>query len=351
MGIVLNIFEVVAQSATEGLSGLYQPSADLEEQVASTSARITLASAAVLFVLTIVASLLKGRAPRLKMPIFLMMMAAMIGSTIYLAASTIYVNVKSDSGGPVHWHADIEIWACGNELELRDPFKFLSNKIGTATLHEHDDRRIHLEGVVVDDSRDATLGKFFHVIDGALTDEALVVPLNKSEGPLFENDIDGDGPTDTSPSLIEPYVRTNAEGFRYARFVDGNTCGNETAAVQVFVFTYNEEAKTYSQEKIADPSNHTISPHSTVPAGDCVIIEFDVVKDQTNKVCEQYGIRDIDRCEQFGVGQEERGICEVKQVGYPAADPNDDLLEEEMETDAPGETTVEPTEEPVAEEL
>lgn len=351
MGNVLNIFEVVAQSATEGLSGLYQSSADLEQQVASTSARITLASAALLLVLAIAASLLKDRVPRLKMPIFLIMMAAMIGSTIYLAASTIYVNVKSDSGGPVHWHADIEIWACGNELELRDPFKFLSNKIGSATLHEHDDRRVHLEGVVVDDSRDATLGKFFHVIDGALTSDALVVPLNKSEGPLFENDIDGDGPTDTAPSLLEPYIKTDAEGFRYARFVNGNTCGNETAAVQAFVLTYNEDTKTYAQEKIADPLNRTISPYSTVPPGDCVIIEFDVVKDQTNKLCEQYGIRDIDRCQQFGVGQEERGICEVKQVGYPAIDPNGDLLQEDIETDAPAETTVDEADEPLVEEL
>ena len=319
----------MAQAATEGLTGLYQPVADLEEQVAHTSGRVTLIAAVVLFVLTVVAAILKDHLPRLKLPIFILMVTAMIGSTIYLAASTIYVNFKSDSGGPVHWHADIEIWACGNELELRDPFKFLSNKIGTATLHEHDDRRVHLEGVVVDDTRDATLGKFFHVIGGAVTGEALVVPLNKSDGPLFENDIDGDGPTDAASSLIDPYLGTDPEGFRYARFVNGNTCGSETAAVQVFVFSYNEDAKTYSQQKISDPLNHVISPHSTVPAGDCVIIEFDVLKDQTNKICEQYGIRDIDRCEQFGVGPEERDICDVKQVGYPAVDPNADLLEQQ----------------------
>jgi len=209
-------------------------------------------------------------------------------------------------------------------------------------LHEHDDRRVHLEGVVVDDTRDATLGKFFHVIGGAVTGEALVVPLNKADGPLFENDIDGDGPTDGASSLINPYLGTDSEGFRYARFVNGNTCGNETAAVQVFVFTHNEAAKTYSQQKISDPLNHVISPHSTVPAGDCVIIEFDVLKDQTNKLCEQYGIRDIDRCEQFGVSQEERKICELKQIAYPAVDPNAGLLEQQESS---------PVEEPAEVEL
>ena len=65
-------------------------------------------------------------------------------STGILIGSTIYLNTNSDSGGPVHWHADIEFWACGNEIELRDPTGF-SNKIGTGTLHEHDDHRIHLD--------------------------------------------------------------------------------------------------------------------------------------------------------------------------------------------------------------
>lgn len=327
MGILLNVLSLVSKTATEGLNGLYQPASDLEEQVAATSGRITLGAAVLLIVLTIVAALLKDRMPRLKLPLFLLMVTAMLGSTIYLAASTIYVNVKSDSRGPVHWHADLEIWACGNELELRDPFKFLSNKVGSATLHEHNDHRIHLEGVVVDDSRDASLGKFFHVIDGALTGEALVVPLNRSNGPLFEADVDGDGTTNPAPSFIDPYLQTDDQGWRYARFVNGNTCGNETAAVQVFVFNYDEKAKSYSQRKISDPVTYSIAPHSTVPPGDCIIIEFDVLKDQTNKLCEQYGIRDIDRCEQFGVGPEERDICEVKQVGYPAADPNLDQLQ------------------------
>lgn len=327
-----NVLTLLGKIATEGLSGVYQPASDLEEQVASTSARITLGSAVLLIVLTIVAAILKDRAPRLKLPIFLLMVTAMIGSTIYLAASTIYVNVKSDSRGPVHWHADMEIWACGNELELRDPFKFLSNKIGTATLHEHNDRRIHLEGVVVDDSRDASLGKFFHVIGGAVTGDALVVPLNRTDGPLFEGDIDGDGTTNPAPSLIDPYLQTDDQGFRFARFVNGNTCGNEPAAVQVFVFNYNEQAKTYSQRKISDPVTYSITPDGTVPPGDCIVIEFDVLKDQTNKLCEQYGVRDVDRCEQFGAHNDQHKdnrshICGLKQIGYPALDPNLNQLE------------------------
>lgn len=322
MGNFYNALSQLANTATEGLTGLYQPVADLEEQVASTSSRIAIYSAGLLIVLVVIAALTKDRFPRLKLPLFASIAIITITATLYMAGSTVYVNTKSDSGGPVHWHADFEIWACGNELELRDPYEFLSNKIGTATLHEHDDRRIHLEGVVVDDSRDASLGKFFYVIGGAITSQAMVVPLNPDSLNLFEEEIDGDGPTDAAPSLLEPYIRYDSDGFRYARFVNGETCNNERAEVQVFVFEYDEAGKSYTQRKLADPVTYSIAEYSTVPPGDCVIFEFDRPKTQTDKLCKQFGVRDIDRCEQFGVGPEEKDICTLKQIGYPLDDPN-----------------------------
>jgi len=327
VGTVFRALTYLADTATEGLSGLYQPVADLEEQVASTSARIAIGASIALVVLVVITALIKGRWPRLKLPLFLSILIITLFSTLYMAGSTVYVNLKSDSGGPVHWHADMEIWACGNELELRDPYEFLSNKIGTATLHEHNDRRMHLEGVVVDDSRDASLGKFFHVIGGAISSDALVVPLNQPAGPLFEHEIDGDGATDSAASLLNPFVQLGGDGFRYGRFVNGERCGEQVASVQTFVYKYDDQAKTFTQQKVADPVTYSIAEHSTVPPGDCVIIEFDVLKDQTNKLCKQYGIRDQSRCEQFGVTAEERDICNAQQVGYPADDPNDELLE------------------------
>lgn len=326
MGIFHNLSQF-AHGATEGLAGTYQPAEDLEETVGYLSARFTIGSAIGLLVLIIIAAATKDRFPHLKLPLFISIATIMIGSTLWLAGSTVYVNVVSDSGGPVHWHADYEVWACGNELELRDPFEFLSNKIGTATLHEHDDRRIHLEGVVVDDSRDASLGKYFYVIDGAITADAIVVPLNPVGYSLFEDHIDGDGPSENQPSLVEPFLINNDKGNRYFRAVNGEKCGDETAYIQVFVFTYDEATMSYHQDKITNPVTYSISPYSTVPPGDCIIIEFDVLKDQTNKLCDQYGIRDIDRCEQFGVEPEERDICAIKQLDYPKIDPNAKKLE------------------------
>lgn len=331
MGINLSALVNFAQSATEGIENLYVAGSDLEGDIASWSLRITFISAAAIVLLIIISAFAKDRWPRLKMPLFIALATIMAGSTLFLGASTVYLNVKSDSGGPVHWHADFEIWACGNQLELKDPFEFLSNKVGTPTLHEHDDQRIHLEGVVVEEETGASLGKFMHVVDGAITSDAMVIPLNdEGEGSLFEDETDGDGPNNPAPALVEPFI-TYADGNRYARFENGQQCGDVHSEVQVFVYKYDEEDKTYAQAKLANPATYSIGPEPNVPPGDCIIFEFGPPKTQTDKLCEQYGVRDVDRCREFGVTEEQMGICETKQLNYPAEDPNQDALENDQD--------------------
>lgn len=305
-----------AQNVVEGIPNTYVPVEDLEDEIATISANSTMIAAALLVVLVIIGALTRDRLPKLKLPLFIMIAFIMSSSFLFLAGSTIYLNVKSDTGGPVHWHADFEVWACGNELELRDPFEFLSNKIGTATLHEHDDRRIHLEGVPVETEVDASLGKFMYVIGGAVTDEAIVFPLNPPEkGPYFENDIDGDGPTDLFASQIDPYIVETDEG-PVARFIEGETCGDEPAVVNVFRYRTNDD-NTYYQEKLENPRDYVIRDESVVPDGDCIIFEFGPDRDKTDKLCPQFGVVDVERCEQFGVTEETRGICELQEVDPP----------------------------------
>ena len=205
-----------------------------------------------------------------------------------MAVSTVYLNVKSDSGGPAHWHADFETWVCDNQIELRDPTGFLSNKIGTSVLHEHDDQRIHLEGVVVDDKVDASLGKFFHVVGGALTAEALVAPLNSPDtGLYFEDEVDGDGENPANLQAIEKFVVQDSEG-PYIRLEDGQTCedGRE-GDVQVFVISLNEDGETYTQIKPENPRDYVITDDPNVPPGDCIIFEFGPTRERTDKICEQ----------------------------------------------------------------
>lgn len=221
---------------------------DLEHQITSTSMTVVVWASLILLGLIGIAALSGQRSNLL----FGLIVITVLSSTVYLIGSTIYLNNVASSKGPVHWHADTEMWACGTEVDLKNPTGALSNKIGTSTLHEHNDKRIHLEGVVVSPP-DASLSKFFRVIGGEITSRSLIIP--------------GD------------------EGSK--SYKNGQTCGTAPAEVQVFVYKTNAE-KYYTQEKITDPANYIISPQSQVPAGDCIIIEFDTAKTRTDKICRSY---------------------------------------------------------------
>lgn len=287
---------------------------DLEQQISSLGLKTVMIASLILIGSTIIAALLKNHYRSLKLPLFVVMAATLIISTLILLGSTIYLNVKSESGGPVHWHADIEFWACGAELELRNPTGRLSNKIGTATYHEHNDKRIHLEGVVVNKAEDGSLNKFMRVIGGSVHDRAIAVPLNVAAETWFAagDKTDGDRQPDVNPSNYRRFVENTSKG-PVMELVNGLTCGNQPAELQVFVYSYNKENNTYSQRKVR-PLDYVVRDESVVPPGDCVIIEFDKLKDKTDKLCRQYGVRDEKRCTEFGVKQYEPKLCNIREV-------------------------------------
>lgn len=289
---------------------------DLELQIATQSKQIVLVAAILLIVLIILSIALRDRVPKLKPVLFGLLSATLILPTLYMIASTIYVNVKSESGGPVHWHAGVEFWACGTELDLRNPSGALSNKVGTSTYHEHDDKYIHLEGVVMQKNVDASLGKFLRVTGGYLTSDTIGIPLTADEAEWFVSGdkLDGDLQGNMSATDLAYYVNQATEG-PVAEFSNGQSCGKQPAEVQVFAYTYNEADKTYSQRKLEDPANYVIRDESSLgPPSDCIIVEFDTPKERTDKLCEQYGIKDIDRCESFGVKKGKESVCEIQEV-------------------------------------
>ncbi|MCA9349121.1 hypothetical protein KC878_03180, partial [Candidatus Saccharibacteria bacterium] len=185
-------------------------------------------------------------------------------------------------------------------------------KIGTASLHEHNDKRIHLEGVVVNEHEDATLGNFMHVIDGNLERGSMTIPVGQNN--LFEDDQDGDIVDTSNRTYIESMVRGSGNA-RYLDLMNGESCsGNadaQPAEVQVFVYRFDKDNDTYSQTKLDDPANYVYSPYSNVPPGDCIIFEFDSPKDFTDKLCLQYGLKDTKRCVEFGVPANEPEHCNI----------------------------------------
>lgn len=184
--------------------------------------------------------------------VFWCVVVVVMASTLLLVGSTIYSNITSATGGPVHWHADFEVYRCGQKISLADP-KELSNRVGNSVFHEHNDDRIHVEGTIAD-LRKVDLHSFFEVTGGYL----------------------GEGYSQflTEVGKIEMH--------------DGDLCDGQPVELQVFV--YKTIVNRVVQQKLRDYHNYILSPHMNVPPGDCIIIEFDVPKEKTSHMCETYHV-------------------------------------------------------------
>jgi hypothetical protein len=227
---------------------------DIEQLLLDYSLKLLLFGTIILGVVAFISLRTKKLTERWKKISFFSIVVATIIPTLFLGVATVYINSISSSAGPVHWHADFEIWGCGKEINLKDPTG-ISNKIGTSTLHEHNDKRIHVEGVVVK-SENVSLGSFFKVIGGEL-------------------------------SAASFRVSTNQGNIVYR---NGDTCeAKEIGELQVFVYKTDKDGY-YSQEKILNPQGYVLSPQSGVPPGDCIIVEFDKSKLKTDKLCRSYKV-------------------------------------------------------------
>jgi hypothetical protein len=286
---------------------------DIEGDINALSIRAVLVASLVLVVLLAVAATTMNhkKLKSLKVPLFVAIATTITLPTLLLAGSTVYINTISESGGPVHWHTDIEYWVCGQEVELRNPSAFLSNKIGTSTYHEHDDKRIHLEGVIIEKEYDASLEKFADITGGKINSEELVIP---TEDVIFENDTDGDVPSGDQ-QIVRGFLVNDSEGKPTISVKNGDNCGTgQPAEVQTFLLRYEKDNDTYTQTKLSEPEKYIMRDESIVPPGDCVIVEFDTPKSSTDRLCKQYGVRDAERCTEFGVTTYNAELCNIKEA-------------------------------------
>ncbi|MBI2667403.1 hypothetical protein HYX17_01375 [Candidatus Woesearchaeota archaeon] len=191
----------------------------------------------------------------IKLILFLGIIIPVIIATVYTSYFTIKLNLESEEKGPVHWHADFEIWNCGEKIDLVNP-EGMSNRVGNSVFHEHGDNRIHVEGVVTD-KKDVDLHSFFEVVGGNIEKDHMKVPTNKGSLELDDND----------------------------------KCNGKDAKLQAFLYKIiNPDDKNFrfKQEKLDDFPEYVLSPYSNIPPGDCIIIEFDKHKEFTDKICETY---------------------------------------------------------------
>lgn len=244
----LNVLAHEGEEVVEEIAEVIGPT--LDQVIRANSMKFSLIAGGVLLFLTLVSILIKQKKEVLKYLLFGLIVVTVLSNSVYLIGSTVYLNKQSTTGGPVHWHADFEIWNCGQLVELKNPHG-LSNKIGSETVHEHNDQRIHIEGVILE-RHHASLYHFFEVIGGKMTDDSLTIP--------------------TEDGLVT--------------LQNGQNCPEGESKLQVFV--YKTEGDAYYQEKLSHPADYVISPHSQVPPGDCIIIELDRPKNKTEKICTFY---------------------------------------------------------------
>jgi hypothetical protein len=204
---------------------------------------IKLAGAILAIATILILPLKKNMSESGKNVVFWTLSVLVMGSTVFFAGTIVTENLQSQTGGPVHWHADYQVHVCGERVDLIDP-KGFSNKVGTPLFHEHDDDRIHVEGTVMD-IPDVNLGNYFKVIGGKLANGTLTYP------------------TENGTVTKEP----------------GDTCNGEPASLQVYV----------NGDRIDNYEDYLYYPDPYVPPGDCIIIEFDSTPTETtDKICSSW---------------------------------------------------------------
>ncbi len=126
---------------------------------------------------------------------------------LFYRAATISSNFESYTDGPVHWHADFNVFLCGNRVDFSS-LGSAGSMAGPMLLHTHGDHKIHIEGLV-SRAGDIAVGNFFRGIghrfsssgfddytnenDKCGGDNKIVMLVNGEENPEFENYVLKDG--------------------------------------------------------------------------------------------------------------------------------------------------------------
>lgn len=213
---------------------------------------VYIASAVIAFLVLIIV-LRPPKSNPAKVFFFSLISLAVILTTLFIASGTVYQNLTSATGGPVHWHADLQVFNCGEGLKLVSPAGAL-NRVGTPDVHEHGDGRIHIEGKIKR-LEEASLHGFFEAVGGTLTEDELAMPTN--DGLVYVQN--GKVCPDGSPGTLQVFLWKTTNGI-------------------------------LEQLKLADFPEYVISPESVIPPGDCVIIEFGPEKEKTENICLFYEI-------------------------------------------------------------
>ena len=166
---------------------VHEEEVNIGEYVSKLSLQLVAIASVIVVFLVAISIMYEKKIKKAKKYLFLGIVIPIVIASLFLIGSTLYVNFISETKGPVHWHADFEIWNCGEKLDLVNPEGF-SNKIGSSVFHEHGDDRIHVEGVVVSKSK-IDLHSFFETIGGDLDKNRLEIPTDDKVVEVKDGDL------------------------------------------------------------------------------------------------------------------------------------------------------------------
>lgn len=224
---------------------------------------------------------------------------AVLVPSLYTAGAFVHQSQTSWSQGEIHWHADFEVIVHENgeyrQLDLIDPTNFcdetthesstmcsLNDRTGSTKYHEHNDGRIHLEGIFKE-RNDATLSAFFETFGGELTNTRLIYPTNDR---VVEK-------AEAGENSLKILVKRGVGGNR-------EWCAIE----QVSQLDEEDICRTSQGELASTPSNYVISPFKRGPSLDDIFIVYDSkpVEDALQDV------REDDLYEEIGITKEGEGF-------------------------------------------
>lgn len=199
-------------------------------------------------------------------------LASILVPTLYTAGAFVHESQTSWSGGEVHYHADYEILVDQNgELErtnLIDPSEFcegtehestymcdINDRTGSTEYHEHNDQRIHLEGIFKT-REEASLASFFETFRGELTNSRMVYPTN--EGTL---EVSNDGEKSLK-ILVEKGRQPNRYWCIVGQSEQVDTC------------------ESYG-EKASSPDNYVVSAKNQNPADSVTLDNIFIIYDES----------------------------------------------------------------------
>lgn len=241
------------------------------------------------------------------MSVFLL---AILVPTIFSVAAFVHRSTTTWSGGEVHYHADYEVVVQNDtgqyqQLDLIDPSRFcegtthestymceLNDRTGTVEYHEHNDRRIHLEGAFREREH-ATLSAFFRTFGGELTNDRLVYPTNDKVWNL----------TSTDERTLKIIMKQGVGGTRgYCILGEGHddsqTCRNSP-----------QHTDQYAGQLVTSPGEYVVSPwqqstNQTAPAPLDVIW---IVYDDASPTTVLNDLQDDDAYKQYSISKAGEG--------------------------------------------